>query len=118
MSPPIVMMPRVAAWEADGGRSVNLAELYSITLGRTSLVPVQSKSLRSQALYLVTKCIHVIGALRAFGLWCIGAAQFFQRFLDGEFGCFGHGVPHIQAKRVRAINKQERRLPGRIDAAA
>jgi hypothetical protein len=27
--------------------------------------------------------------------------SFFQRFLDGEFGCFGHGEPHIQATGVQ-----------------
>jgi hypothetical protein len=41
--------------------------------------------------------------LRALGFRRIGGAQFFQRFLDGEFGCFCHGRPHIQATRVRTI---------------
>jgi len=38
--------------------------MISITPGRTSLVAVQAKSLRSHALYLVIKGIHVLSALR------------------------------------------------------
>ena len=55
-------------------------------------------------LYLVIKGVNLLSAPRVPGFRRIGAAQFFQRFLDGEFGCFGHGKPHIQAKRVRALN--------------
>jgi len=71
----------------------------SISLGRTSLVPVQAKSLRSHALDLVIKGVHLLGVPRVPGFRRIGAAQFFQRFLDGEFWGFDHGKPHIQAKR-------------------
>jgi hypothetical protein len=71
----------------------------SITLGRTSLVPVQAKSLRSHAFDLVIKGVHLLCAPRLPGFRRIGAPQFFQRFLDGEFWGFGHGKPHIQAKR-------------------
>ena len=71
----------------------------SITLGRTPLVPVQAKSLRSHALDLVIEGVHLLRAPRIPGFRRIGAAQFFQRFLDGEFWGFGHGKPHIQAKR-------------------
>jgi hypothetical protein len=71
----------------------------SITLGRTSLVPVQAKSLRSHAFDLVIEDVHLLGAPRVPGFQRIGAAQFFQRFLDGEFWGFGHDKPHIQAKR-------------------
>ena len=76
----------------------------SITFGRTSLVPIQAKSLRAHALDLVIKRFHFLSALRALGFRRIGGAQFFQRFLDGEFWGFGHGKPHIQAKRIRALN--------------
>jgi hypothetical protein len=65
--------------------------MISITLGRTSLVAVQAKSLRSHALYLVIKGIHVLSALCVPGFRRIGLTQFFQRFFDREFGCFGHG---------------------------
>jgi hypothetical protein len=65
--------------------------MMSITLGRTSLVPVQAKSLRSHALYLVIKGVHVLSVPLIPGFRRIGAAQFFQRLLDREFGCFGHG---------------------------
>jgi len=71
----------------------------SITLGRTSLVPVQAKSLRSHAFDLVIEGVHLLRAPRIPGFRRIGAPQFFQRFLDGEFWGFGHGKPHIQAKR-------------------
>jgi hypothetical protein len=71
----------------------------SISLGRTSLVLVQAKSLRSHALDFVIKSVHLLRAPRILGFRRIGAPQFFQRFLDGEFWGFGHGKPHIQAKR-------------------
>jgi hypothetical protein len=59
--------------------------------------------LRSYALYLVIKGVNLLSAPRVPGFRRIGAAQFFQRFLDREFGCFGHGKPHIQAKRVQPL---------------
>jgi hypothetical protein len=65
----------------------------SITLGRTSWVPLQAESLRPQALYLVTKRVHFLSESRVLGFPRIGAAQFFQRFFNGEFGCFSHGKP-------------------------
>jgi hypothetical protein len=83
--------------------------IISITLGRTSLVLVQAKPLRSHALYLVIKGIHLLGAPLIPGFRRIGAAQFFQRFLDREFGCFGHGKPHFQAKRVQPLISLEGR---------
>lgn len=65
--------------------------MASITLGRTSRGPLQAESLRSHAIYLVSKRVNFLSALRFFGFPRIGAAQLFQRFLDGEFGCFSHG---------------------------
>jgi hypothetical protein len=70
--------------------------MMSITLSRTSLVPVEAESLGSHALYLVIERVHFLSASRVLGLGRIGAAQFFQRFLDREFRCFCHGRPHIQ----------------------
>jgi hypothetical protein len=64
----------------------------SIALSRTSWVPLQAESLRSQALYLVIKRFNFLGESRLPGFRRIGAAQFFQRFLNGEFGCFSHGL--------------------------
>jgi hypothetical protein len=49
--------------------------------------------LRSQALYLVTKRFNFLSESRFLGFPRIVAAQFFQRFLNGEFGCFSHGRP-------------------------
>jgi hypothetical protein len=46
--------------------------------------------LRSQALYLVTKRVNFLSESRVLRFPRIGATQFFQRFLNGEFGCFGH----------------------------
>jgi hypothetical protein len=66
-------------------------------------MPVQAKSLRSQALYFFIESVHFLGASRVLGFRRIGGAQFFQRLLDGEFRCFGHGKPHIQAKRIRNL---------------
>jgi len=54
----------------------------SIALGRTSLLPIQPKSLRSHALYLVVKRFHFRGAALALGFRRIGGAQLFQRFLN------------------------------------
>jgi hypothetical protein len=67
--------------------------IASITLSRTSWVPLQAESLGSQALYLVTKRFNFLSESRFLGFPRIGAAQFFQRFLNGEFGCFSHGRP-------------------------
>jgi hypothetical protein len=79
------------------------------------LVPVQAKSLRSHALDLVIEGVHLLRAPRIPGFRRIGAAQFFQRFLDGEFWGFGHGKPHIEAKRIRAPNKPVgRQLPAEL----
>jgi hypothetical protein len=86
--------------------------MISITLGRTPLVAVQAKSLRSHALYLVIKGIHVLSALRAPRFRRIGLTQFFQRFFDREFGCFGHG--NLISKRNAfslLATSQGRRLP-------
>jgi hypothetical protein len=79
----------------------------SITLCRASRVPVQAKSLRPQALYFLIESVHFLSASRVLGFRRIGGAQFFQRLLDGEFGCFGHGKPHIQGGK-RSNNKQPR----------
>ena len=87
----------------------------SIALGRTSLMPVQTKSLRSQPLYLVIECVHFLCASRGPGFRRIGGAQFFQRFLDREFRCFGHGKPLIQARCVRPCgNSYGRGLPSEL----
>jgi hypothetical protein len=67
--------------------------IVSITIGRTSWVPLQAESLRPQALYLVTKRVNFLSESRVLGFPRIGAAQFFQRFFNGEFGCFSHGKP-------------------------
>jgi hypothetical protein len=67
--------------------------MASITLSRTSWVPLQAESLRSQALYLVSKRVNFLSESRVLRFPRIGAAQFFQRFLNGEFGCFSHGKP-------------------------
>jgi hypothetical protein len=56
--------------------------------------------LGSQALYLFIKRLNFLSVSCALGFRRIGAAQFFQRFLNGEFGCFSHGNPHIQASKV------------------
>jgi Ca2+:H+ antiporter len=93
-------LKRAADRGAVGNRQCK-STAVSITLGRTSLVPVQAKSLRSHALYLVIECVHFLSASRVLGFRRIGGAQFFQRFLDREFRCFGHGKPRIQARRVR-----------------
>src|SRR5258708_9933866 len=67
--------------------------IASITLSRTSLGTFKAKSLRSQALYLFIKRVNFLGESRVLGFPRIGATQFFQRFLNGEFGCFSHGKP-------------------------
>jgi hypothetical protein len=74
--------------------------MVSITFSRTPVLPIQAESLRSHALYLIIEHVHFFSAPFVPGLGCIGAAQFFQRFLDGEFGCFSHGKPHIQTTPV------------------
>lgn len=56
-----------------------------------------------------------LSAPRVPGFRRIGAVQFFQPFLDREFGCFGRGKPHIQAKRVQPLgNLVGRRLPAEL----
>lgn len=85
-----------------GGMKPRESMTISIALGRTSL-PVQAKSLRSHALDLVIEGVHLLRAPRVSGFRRIGAAQFFQRFLDGEFWGLGHGKPHIEAKRIQAL---------------
>jgi hypothetical protein len=77
--------------------------MTSITLSRTSRVPLQAKSLRSQALDLVTKRVNFLRASRALRFRRIRATQFFQRLLDGEFGCFGHDKPHIKVTSVKTV---------------
>jgi hypothetical protein len=63
-------------------------------------VPVQAKSLRPQAPNFFIERVHFLSASRVPGFWRIGGAQLFQRLLDGEFGCFGHGKPHIQGDQA------------------
>jgi hypothetical protein len=85
---------------------------------RTSLVPLQAVSLRSQALYLVIECFHFLGASRVLGFRRIGGAHLFQRFLDGEFGCFGHGEPHIQPDAFGSFNLARALSTDRTDVTA
>jgi hypothetical protein len=87
--------------------------IISITLGRTSLVPVQAKSLRFHAPYLVIESVHILGA-SCVPIRCIGGAQFFHR----EFRCFGHGKPRIQARRVGPSNLVGAPATVRNDATA
>jgi hypothetical protein len=77
--------------------------IASITLSRTWLVPFKAKSLRSQALYLFIKRLNFLSVSCALGFRRIGAAQFFQCFLNGEFGCLSHGNPRIQATKGQTI---------------
>jgi hypothetical protein len=55
------------------------------------LVALEPQSLRSQTLCLLVKRVNLVIHSRRLGFGLIGAAQFFQRFLNGEFACFGHG---------------------------
>lgn len=57
-------------WQAHAGRSMTI----SITLGRTPLMPVEAKSLRSQALYLIIECVHFLSASRVLGFLRFGGA--------------------------------------------
>jgi hypothetical protein len=94
-------------WQVSCELSQRKPMTVSITLCRASRVPVQAKSLRPQALYFLIESVHFLSASRVLGFRRIGGAQFFQRLLDGEFGCFGHGKPHIQGGK-RSNNKQPR----------
>ena len=114
--------PQGRLWEQCIGPSPRprQSKMISITVSRTSALPIQTESLRSHALYLLIEHVHFIRAPFVPGLGCIGAAQFFQRFLDGEFGCFGHGKPHIQMTCVRTMptrSKPGHQLPTRLARA-
>src|SRR5207302_8055520 len=79
----------------------------SITFGRTTLVPLQAQSLRSQALCLFLKRINFLIRSGALSFRRICAAQLFQRFLNGEFGCFSHGMPsYLSDERSDNRNQQ------------
>ena len=64
--------------------------MISVMLSRASLVPIQAKSLHSQALDLVIKRVNFLGGSRVPGFRRVGTAQFFQRFLNGQLRCFSH----------------------------
>jgi hypothetical protein len=81
-------------------------------------VPVQAKSLRPQALYFFIEGVHFLSPSRVLGFRRIGGAQFLQRLLNGEFGCFGHGKPHIQGgKRLdyKQLRQWKPGAPAQID---
>jgi len=52
---------------------------------------VEAQSLRSHTLYLLIKCVNFLIKPRVLRSRRIAAAQLFERFLNGEFGCFSHG---------------------------
>jgi hypothetical protein len=58
-----------------------------------TLVPLEAQSLRSHALHLFIKCVNFLIEPRVLRFRRIAAAQLFERFLNGEFGGFGHGNP-------------------------
>ena len=77
----------------------------SISLGRTSRLPIQAKPLGPQALYLVLESIHFLRASRIPGFWRIGLAQLFECLLDREFRCFSHG--NLISEPTRIISSIE-----------
>ena len=52
---------------------------------------IEAQSLRSHTLYLLIKCVNFVIKPRVLRFRRIAAAQLFERFLNGEFGCFSHG---------------------------
>jgi hypothetical protein len=58
-----------------------------------TLVPLEAQSLRSHALHLFIKCVNFLIEPRVLRFRRLAAAQLFERFLNGEFGGFGHGNP-------------------------
>lgn len=94
--------PKIVPW-----RGFEASRSTSILLRRTPRLPVQAKSLRPQALYLVVERVHFLISSYVSGFRRIGAAQFFERFLDREFWCFSHGKPQIRAMSVTSSIDRE-----------
>jgi len=92
--------------------------IISVPLSGTSWAPLEAKSLRSQTLYFVVKRVKFLSVPRALGFRRICGAQFFQRFLDGKFGCFGHCKPHIQATGVQKQEEPRQLKPGASPSAS
>lgn len=67
----------------DGERST----LVLITL---TLVSIEAESLRSHALYFFIERINSLVESSVFGFLRVAPAQFFERFLNREFGDFSH----------------------------
>jgi hypothetical protein len=60
-----------------------------------SLRSIEAQSLRSHSLYFFIKCIHFLVVPLVLRFRRLFAAQFFERFFNGQLGNFGHIKPSL-----------------------
>jgi hypothetical protein len=60
-----------------------------------SLGSIEAQSLRSHSLYFLIKRIHFLVVPLVLRFRRLFAAQFFERFLNGQLGSFGHIKPSL-----------------------
>jgi hypothetical protein len=78
--------------------------------------PIEAQPLRFHALDLLVEGVHFLIAPRILRLRRVASAQLFERFLDGEFGGFSHGNPHLRCLTEKPVQNGVDIVAG-IDAA-
>ena len=68
-------------------------DVSAIVLIALTLMPFEAHSLRSHAFCFLIESIHFLLEPSVLRLPSIAAAQFFERFLNGELADFSHWTP-------------------------
>jgi hypothetical protein len=84
-------LPGDACHAGGGNHKSGLGESLKVGSIALTVALIEAQSLRSHTLYLLIKCINFLIKPRVLRSRRIAAAQLFERFLNGEFGCFSHG---------------------------
>jgi hypothetical protein len=95
-STPVSRLPTCLPADAcprPGGENHKSGLGESLKVGSIALTValIEAQSLRSHTLYLLIKCVNFLIKPRVLRSRRIAAAQLFERFLNGQFGCFSHG---------------------------
>jgi hypothetical protein len=92
-STPVSRLPTCLRLPTPGGGNHKSGLGESLKVGSIALTValIEAQSLRSHTLYLLIKGVNFLIKPRVLRSRRIAAAQLFERFLNGEFGCFSHG---------------------------